>query len=236
MLTRSLVLSSVVSLMIHTGALITYTNITSDKLGDNIDDIIEITFIAKESSVSDSSKESNSTLVKNKSEHSRKIIDSKVDETQDVNEIAKIVKDIEMEKKIDDRKNVEVSEVIDNDISKEVVEQIDESLDKVAINENISNFNDNKSVSRDTVISQRDEGYYIPKPEYPNLARKRSYEGVSRFRIVLDDELEIKDIILLSSSGYNILDRAARKSIENGKYNISKKELEIAIRFSLDDL
>lgn len=231
MLTRGLVLSSVVSLMLHTGVLVTYSNITSDKLGDNVDDIIEITFVSKESSIADSVLDKSSTAVKKKSKKIDENIDYKIDKNKDVSEIAKEVIDKEVEKQSSDGKEIE-----ENISEEEVIEQLSENLDKVDPSANTSNSIDSQKASQDTVMTKSDEGYYIPKPEYPNLARKRSYEGVSRFRIILDDNLEVEDIILLSSSGYNILDRAARKSIENGKYNIKKKELEIAIRFSLDDL
>ena len=219
MLTRSLVLSSVVSLMLHTGVLVTYTNITSDKLGDNVNDIIEITFVSKESSITDTSKTKNSKVVKKQSKKISENIDREIDK-KDVSEIAKTV----------------VEDQADEQEDEKTIEQVSESLDNVEPTENLSNSKDSQASSEDSVIAKSDEGYYIPKPEYPNLARKRSYEGVSRFKIVLDDNLEVQDIILLSSSGYNILDKAARKSIEKGKYNIQKKELEIAIRFSLDDL
>ena len=220
MLTRGLVLSSVVSLMLHTGVLVTYTNLTADKLGDNVNDIIEITFVAKESSVADSIKTKKSVAVKKKSKKINENIDHEIDK-KEVSEIPKEVVKKELIEKQEDEK---------------LVEQVNESLDKVEPSRDISNSIDSQQASKDSVIKKSDKGYYIPKPEYPNLARKRSYEGVSKFRIILNDNLEVKEVILLSSSGYNILDRAARKSIENGKYNVDKKELEIAIRFSLDDL
>ena len=219
MLTRGLVLSSVVSLMLHTGVLVTYTNISSDKLGDNVNDIIEITFVSKESSIADSSKAKKSPPVKKINKKISENIDYEIDK-KEVSEIPKEVIKKELTEKQEEK----------------VVEQVNESLDKAEPTENVSNSVDSQQASKDSVLNKSDKGYYIPKPEYPNLARKRSYEGVSKFRIILNDDLKVKEVILLSSSGYNILDKAARKSIENGRYNVDKKELEIAIRFSLDDL
>ncbi len=53
-----------------------------------------------------------------------------------------------------------------------------------------------------------------PKPNYPEVARRRGWEGTALFEVLVAKNGRVEDIDLVQSSGYKSLDRAARKSIK----------------------
>lgn len=52
-----------------------------------------------------------------------------------------------------------------------------------------------------------------PPPEYPAAARRRGYEGTVMIEVLVDREGGVKDLRLFSSSGYDMLDRAAMRAV-----------------------
>jgi periplasmic protein TonB len=54
----------------------------------------------------------------------------------------------------------------------------------------------------------------IPKPGYPQLARRWGHEGVVVVRIVINEDGSVKDTVLLQSSGHAELDEAAVEVVE----------------------
>lgn len=81
------------------------------------------------------------------------------------------------------------------------------------------------------------EGATIPKPAYPQLARRWGHEGVAVVRIVVNSDGSIKDAELLRSSGHQELDEAALFVIRKrwrfkapGREITTVKEFEFRLR------
>ena len=52
-----------------------------------------------------------------------------------------------------------------------------------------------------------------PRPRYPKRARRRGYEGTVVLEVLVDGSGRVKDLRVLTSSGHQILDKAALKSV-----------------------
>lgn len=75
---------------------------------------------------------------------------------------------------------------------------------------------DNKSSSKTTtsaVIKARPLYQYNPKPVYPDLARRRGWEGVVTLLVQVTKKGDVSSIQLHASCGYKILDKAALKAV-----------------------
>ncbi len=77
-------------------------------------------------------------------------------------------------------------------------------------------------------------------PEYPRKAKRRGYQGVVALAVLVDVDGRVNDLKVARSSGYNILDRAAMRSVRKwdfqpGSENGRKIEMwvEVPIRFNL---
>jgi len=53
-----------------------------------------------------------------------------------------------------------------------------------------------------------------PRPEYPRMAKRRGYQGTVLLEVLVSRSGEVKDLRLLQSSGYHVLDRSAMKSVK----------------------
>jgi len=80
-----------------------------------------------------------------------------------------------------------------------------------------------------------------PPPEYPRIARRRGYEGTVILEVLVDRKGRVKNMRLLKSSGYKILDRAALDSVKKWLFEPAQrggKETEawvkIPIRYQLE--
>lgn len=65
---------------------------------------------------------------------------------------------------------------------------------------------------------------YKPKPEYPELAIKRSQEGTAKIQCKVDRTGKVAEALLLQSSGYKLLDNAALTAIKNWKFETQKTD------------
>ncbi len=79
-----------------------------------------------------------------------------------------------------------------------------------------------------------------PRPHYPNVARKRGYEGRTLLRVEVLESGKVGRIKIATSSGFDVLDRAALASVrdwtfvpgtQNGKN--MKQWVMVPIKFSL---
>ena len=62
------------------------------------------------------------------------------------------------------------------------------------------------------------------EPRYPKLALKREYEGLIRINILIKKNGTVKDVKIIKSSGYKILDDSALKAaLQSRFYPISKE-------------
>lgn len=79
-----------------------------------------------------------------------------------------------------------------------------------------------------------------PPPEYPKMARRRGYEGTVVLEVLVNRDGKVKDLRMLKSSGYDILDSAAEESVrewvfEPGSVGGRKVDMwvRVPVRFEL---
>jgi len=79
-----------------------------------------------------------------------------------------------------------------------------------------------------------------PLPLYPNMARKRGYEGRTLLRVEVLESGKVGRIEIATSSGFDVLDRAALASVEDWTFlpgtengNNMKQWVMVPIKFSL---
>lgn len=69
-----------------------------------------------------------------------------------------------------------------------------------------------------SVIKARPLYQYNPKPEYPNLARRRGWEGVVLLQVEVTEEGEVASVRLHESCGYKILDKCALRAVTTWRF------------------
>ncbi|MCA8914174.1 MAG: energy transducer TonB [Planctomycetes bacterium] len=81
-----------------------------------------------------------------------------------------------------------------------------------------------------------------PAPGYPRQARKRGYEGKVVVHVLVGSEGRVKSVEVKESSGFAILDKAARESVEDWKFLPGMRDgkpeeafTDVTIRFELTD-
>lgn len=79
-----------------------------------------------------------------------------------------------------------------------------------------------------------------PKPRYPRLARKRGWQGRVILHVDIDHTGSPVNIQIVHSSGYKVLDRAARRAVKKWTFTPAKRaglnvasQLSVPIRFDL---
>ena len=91
------------------------------------------------------------------------------------------------------------------------------------------------------IILAKPDYKHAPRPKYPVLAKKFGYEGLVNLKVkVLESGIPNK-VLVLSSSGYEILDKAARDAVVKWKFFPASKNgksfacwINIPIRFELE--
>ncbi len=82
-----------------------------------------------------------------------------------------------------------------------------------------------------------------PRPplNYPNRAQKRGYQGITLVLISLDTAGRIEAVVLVQSSGHEILDKAAIKNVAKWQFHpvkhngqLVKAQFEVPINFALN--
>lgn len=68
-----------------------------------------------------------------------------------------------------------------------------------------------------------------PEPNYPRAARMRGMQGVVQLKVLVDENGRALKIVLSDSSGFNILDREAIRTVEQWRF-IPASENGIAVR------
>jgi protein TonB len=81
-----------------------------------------------------------------------------------------------------------------------------------------------------------------PLPEYPYIARQRHWQGVVWLLVDVSSKGLVVDVDLESSSGYRVLDRAARRAVKRWQFTPATRaglpvdsQVRIPVRFSLED-
>ncbi len=79
-----------------------------------------------------------------------------------------------------------------------------------------------------------------PRPKYPRVARRRGYEGVVLLKVQVDHDGQVNDVLVLKSSGHNVLDRSALKAVKNWVFKPGtvddkpmKMWVQVPVRFEL---
>ena len=68
-----------------------------------------------------------------------------------------------------------------------------------------------------------------PKPVYPDVARRRGWDGVVELRVEVGVDGRVAELALERSSGYAVLDRAARRAVRRWRF-VPAREADIAVR------
>ncbi|MFO7598639.1 MAG: energy transducer TonB [Candidatus Desulfacyla sp.] len=72
-----------------------------------------------------------------------------------------------------------------------------------------------------------------PRPEYPRTARRRGYEGTVLLEVLVNSAGKVDELRLEESSGYDILDRSAMKSVRNWVFepgSIGDRKVDMWVR------
>lgn len=72
-----------------------------------------------------------------------------------------------------------------------------------------------------------------PKPRYPKRARRRGYQGTVILEVLVDRTGRVDDLRVLTSSGHQILDKAARQSVKTWLFQpgmVGDKRVEMWVR------
>ncbi len=79
-------------------------------------------------------------------------------------------------------------------------------------------------------------------PKYPKEARLKGWEGRVIFNVLVNQQGKVQSIKILQSSGYDVLDQEAQKTIESWLFEPAlflghpiEKNIEIPVRFRLED-
>ena len=83
---------------------------------------------------------------------------------------------------------------------------------------------------------------YAPEPEYPAIARRNNWEGLVMLRILIKTDGAIGEITVLQSSGYEVLDQSALKTVKKWRYQPAVRQGEmvecyrrVPVRFRLGE-
>ena len=85
----------------------------------------------------------------------------------------------------------------------------------------------NKYSKRLSAFARATDGIKNPAPEYPPLAIKWGYEGIVRIKFTITTNGDVKNIKILKSSGYRILDIAAVEGVKKWHFNRINKDVEV---------
>jgi protein TonB len=72
-----------------------------------------------------------------------------------------------------------------------------------------------------------------PPPPYPKRAKRRGYEGTVILEVLVDQSGKVKELRILTSSGHNVLDRAALKSVNGWLFEpgmVGDKKVDMWVR------
>jgi protein TonB len=85
-------------------------------------------------------------------------------------------------------------------------------------------------------------GQSLPRPSYPEQARRRGEEGEVRLRLLVGVNGEVEQVGIAASSGYPALDEAAQEGARLWRFSPARRGedairawVEMPVRFRLDD-
>ncbi|WP_298770558.1 energy transducer TonB [uncultured Shewanella sp.] len=78
------------------------------------------------------------------------------------------------------------------------------------------------------------------QPDYPRLARKKGFEGITTLEVLFDQAGKQLSLKLISSSGFNLLDKAALEAVKKWRFSAPNEQtaytykVRVPIKFSLN--
>lgn len=72
--------------------------------------------------------------------------------------------------------------------------------------------------AQDGIVYARPEYAANPPPDYPRVARRRGYEGLTLLRVEVLESGKVGRVEIADSSGFLVLDRAALKSVKHWQF------------------
>lgn len=125
----------------------------------------------------------------------------------------------------------------EKELSKEIPEKpLDESKTPIEPEQTFFKESDKKVISVPTLqITREARPLYLinPTPKYPKIAKKRGYQGTVVLEVLVDRNGKVGSLKVLESSGYTILDRAAKSSVKNWLFEpgiIKNDKVEMWVR------
>lgn len=72
-----------------------------------------------------------------------------------------------------------------------------------------------------------------PKPDYPSLARKRGWAGITEVAVVVDATGSVVEATVAKSSSYPVLDRAAVRAVRGWRFRGGAGRTSVVVEFRL---
>lgn len=123
----------------------------------------------------------------------------------------------------------------------EQVESIDPSAQPSPVNSVDSIEQDADMKEPGAVVAAQPTSQIVPR--YPRTSRRKGEEGAVQLLIHINTEGSVRQVEILTSSGYDRLDRAAVKSVQSAQFSPElhngspqSSALSLTIRFKLDDV
>ena len=153
-------------------------------------------------------------------------------------------------KNIEDNSNFKEDKLI-NELKKKTIEKFEEEVTerKIISQENLANKIDLENKYRGIAEGKKDQdiekGSILGegaekitclnciKPKYPKLAIQRGYEGILKLKVTIQKNGSVKDVLVIQSTGYKILDNAGIKAAQESKFYPLTKQSELKIIYDL---
>tara|TARA_Y100001968_G_scaffold320163_1_gene352752 strand:+ start:769 stop:1380 length:612 start_codon:yes stop_codon:yes gene_type:complete len=71
------------------------------------------------------------------------------------------------------------------------------------------------------------------KPTYPKLALMRGYEGILKLKILIEKNGTVKNVTIIKSTGYKILDKSGIDAAKKSKFYPLKEDRTLNVEYSL---
>jgi len=104
------------------------------------------------------------------------------------------------------------------DTEEDVVETVPDEVEDVGEYESVDEGTASEAVSEAVPLYRTN-----PEPRYPNMARKRGYQGTVLLSVHVNKEGKVDDLWLYESCGYKILDNAALKAVKDWTHEPGKR-------------
>jgi periplasmic protein TonB len=167
--------------------------------------------------------------------------------------IVQPVKQKKLKKKVETKKTV-IKKIVESSTPEQFDEALNETVEvpveptlqpptASALNDTIEKDEKAPPTSTSQVIQEARPLYLEnPPPHYPTMARKRKYEGMVMLEVFVDREGSVAEVRLFKTSGYQVLDKAALKSVTDWKFEPARRGrqavsmwVRVPIRFRLKD-